>query len=132
MKLFLDDYREPIDCASYMYRRGVDCKIYHEKWEIVRSAGEFTRHILLNGLPDIISFDHDLTDVEELKERLPISDWYDIEQQRELTGLDCAKFLVDYCIDNKKPLPVCVVHSVNPDGAKNIESVLNTYIKIHG
>ena len=125
--LFLDDYRMPIDCASYMYRKGVDCKIYHKEWHIVRSYIQFINWINKNGLPDFISFDHDLADVFELKEELPIEQWFDFDNNREYTGMDCAKWLVNYCLDNNKSLPRFVVHSANPSGMANIEGLLNNF-----
>jgi len=124
-RLFLDDYRVPIDCARYMYRKGVDCRIYHEEWIIVRSYGQFIKWIVDNGLPEIISFDHDLTDVVELKEDLPIEEWFDLENSREYTGMDCARWLMNYCLETNKPLPKYVIHSSNPDGSKNMEELLS-------
>jgi hypothetical protein len=84
--LFLDDCREPIDCSKYMYITGVDCRVYHENWSIVRSYDQFIEWINQNGLPNLISFDHDLGDVKD--------------NDYEYTGMDCAKWLVDYCLDN--------------------------------
>ncbi len=127
--LFLDDYREPIDCAKYMYRKGVDCKIYHEQWNIVRSYGQFVKWITENGLPEFISFDHDLGDVEELKEDLPVEEWFDLENNREYNGMDCAKWLVEYCMDNKLQLPKYAVHSANPAGTENIEGLFLSFLK---
>lgn len=43
--------------------------------------------------------------------------------------MDCAKWLVDYCIDNGQPLPIFYVHSVNPVGADNIRGLLNGFAK---
>ena len=54
------------------------------------------------GVPKEIHFDHDLGNAEEH------------------TGLDCAKLLVKYCIDNNE----------NPAGHDNIMSYLNSYRKI--
>ena len=85
--LFLDDYRMPIDCANYMYRKNVDCRIYHKEWNIVRSYWQFVKWIEENELPDFISFDHDLGDVVELKEELPIEQCFDLENKKEYTGM---------------------------------------------
>ena len=123
-RLFLDDWRFPIKCAEYMYRRGIDCKIYHEEWIIVRSYGEFVEWITANGLPDMISFDHDLADVVELKENLSIEKWFDLENNKEYTGADCAQWLINYCIDNNKSIPEFTVHSDNPGGSDNINGKL--------
>jgi hypothetical protein len=130
--LFLDDARIPIDCATYMYRRGVDCKIYHKDWQIVRSYLQFIKWIEENGLPDFISFDHDLGDAPELRKSLPIEQWFDLENNREYTGMDCAKWLVNYCLDNDKPLPEYAVHSANTAGTKNIDGLFKSFLKMTG
>ena len=43
--------------------------------------------------------------------------------------MDCAKWLVDFCMDNKVELPKFYVHSANPVGADNIRGLLNNFIK---
>lgn len=130
-RLFLDDIRVPIDCASYMHRRGVDCRIYHEEWIIVRSCDEFIKHITENGLPDFISFDHDLADAHYVNSDLEIESWLMPEDQRiyEKTGMDCAKWLVEYCLNNNKELPEFAVHSANPAGTENINGLLKSFNK---
>lgn len=107
--LFLDDIRTPSDCVSYMGDWGIDVNIYQGDWFIVRSYDEFTNWITLNGLPDIISFDHDLGDMNG---------------ENELTGMDCAKWLVNYCIDYNVKLPEFIIHSANPSGRVNIKGLL--------
>jgi len=48
----------------------------------------------------------------------------------EKTGYDCAKWLINYCIDNKKELPATIlIHSMNPAGSLNIKSLFDTYNK---
>ena len=42
----------------------------------------------------------------------------------EKTGFDCAKWLVDWCLENSLKLPDFVVHSANPIGKQNIQSYL--------
>ena len=73
--------------------------------------------ICVGTFKHFISFDHDLADVVELKEELPIEQWFDLENNKEYTGMDCAKWLVNYCLDNNKPLSKYAVHSANPAGA---------------
>lgn len=70
---------------------------------------EFVSFILTNGMPDFISFDHDLG--------------------LGKTGFDCAKWLVEYCLDNQVSLPEFFVHSQNPVGKENIEGLLNNFRK---
>ena len=60
-------------------------------------------------LPTLVCFDHDLGE--------------------EKDGLDCAKLLVNVCMDNNMPLPEFECHSSNPGGRDNIISYLNTYLK---
>ena len=79
-KLFLDDVRQPPDSS----------------WDVVHSFDEFVAHIDQNGVPDVISFDHDIVG--------------------EKTGLDCARYLIE-----RGMLPRSwSVHSANPVGRINI------------
>jgi hypothetical protein len=123
-RLFLDDWRIPRDCATYMWQRRVDCRIYHEEWDIVRSYGQFIKWVETNGVPDLVAFDYDLADVEELKEELPIGEWFDLDKNRVYTGLDCAKFLLSFCNKNGFKFPEYVIHSANPDGSEEIKNLL--------
>jgi hypothetical protein len=122
--LFLDDFRQPVDVFLYTGN-----PIYNkEQWMIVRNYDEFKHYIQQNGLPQIVSFDHDLADEHyEHQEHLD-SDAYDIMQEK--TGYHCAKWLIYYCIDNKKELPATIlIHSMNPAGSLNIQSLFKSYIR---
>jgi hypothetical protein len=110
--LFLDDLRNPADCVNYMHKKGVDTSIYLKSWVVVRSFEEFTNYITLNGLPDLISFDHDLGD---------------IESENEKTGYDCAKWLVNYCLENNNAFPNYLIHSANPIGEQNINGLIDSF-----
>lgn len=127
-KLFLDDERTPNACINYMQHRA-DCRIYVDEssWVIVRNYSQFCNHIIMNGIPDLISFDHDLADAVQLPETETEFD----KIQRERTGLDCAKFLCHYFenkIQNAK-FPECIVHSANPVGAENIRAYIENFKK---
>lgn len=63
MNLYLDDLRST-----------------PENFERVYDYDEFVNFINKNGVPEFISFDHDLGEGK--------------------TGFDCAKFLVEFCLDN--------------------------------
>lgn len=91
-KLYLDDVR-PIP----------------EGYIGVRTYTSFVAYITDNGLPDFISFDHDLG----LQE----------------SGYDCAKWLVEFCLDHNLELPGFEVHSQNPVGKENIRSLLQNFNK---
>lgn len=125
--LFLDDERVPLDCATYMSSFKVDCKIYHQPWEIVRSYSQFKEIIEKRGLPELISFDHDLADNWKLRESLDSKEWFDEKENREYTGMDCAKWLTQYCEEKDILLPKFVVHSANPVGRENIKSYLTNF-----
>jgi len=126
--LFLDDFRIPEDCAKYMsnpefYRKN--------EWVIVRDYDAFVKFIEKNGMPAVISFDHDLADEHYSQDMYAGPDVYNrnYEQFTEKTGLDCAKWLVNLCMDNNMDLPDYIVHSMNPAGAKNIWEYLENYRK---
>jgi hypothetical protein len=129
-KLYLDDYRYPI--LSFDYTNNI---IYNDKdWDIVTNYDEFVNYILKNGLPNLISFDHDLAD----EHYTPAIYWNDYEkskeyqekqQYKEKTGLECAKWLINYCIDNKQKLPNYLCHSQNPVGKDNILGLLDNFNK---
>ncbi len=125
MNLFLDDIREPLECAKYMYLRGVDCTIYHKPWHIVKSYYEFTVWLAYYKLPDIISFDYDLHENFKLRSEYPLHHWFNEETDKPYTGLDCAKYLIDYCKINNFEIPKCVIHSFNVDGTEELKKFLN-------
>ncbi|REC75852.1 hypothetical protein DRF60_15245 [Chryseobacterium elymi] len=113
--LFLDDIRYPIETYHYTKQDIFLRKDRH----IARNYEQFVNRILEKGLPEMISFDHDLADVHYLK---PNSDGY-----AEKTGYDCAKWLIEYCMDNYLDLPKFYCHSMNPVGKKNILSLLENF-----
>ena len=65
MKIFLDDYRIPMDCIKYMHTRiGPMNTIYNDgEWFIVRNYPQFVNAIdRFKGEITHVSFDHDLAD----------------------------------------------------------------------
>jgi hypothetical protein len=126
--LFLDDSRIPIDCCQYMPNPGI---YWDLKWEVCRNYDEFVRKIESEGMPDLISFDHDLADEHYNPDMYDGQEIYNrhYDEFKEKTGLDCARWLVDYCMDNNLGLPPYQVHSMNPAGGKNILSLLQNFEK---
>lgn len=127
MKLFLDDIRHNYDALQML-----GYVIYKEEWSIVRNYQEFTEWITNNGLPQIVSFDHDLADAHYT----PQEYWVDYHKSKEYqdsliyeekTGLDCAKWLIEYCLENNLELPKYLVHSANPVGRDNIFYLLRNF-----
>jgi hypothetical protein len=104
--LWLDDIRDPF---VWSFQYAPDYEQDEVSW--VKNYTEFTEWITKNGLPDMICFDHDLGN------------------RYEKTGHDCAKWLVEYCINNNLNLPKWGIQSANPTGRDNINGLLNNYKK---
>ena len=129
-KLFLDDIRIPKDAIT-LIPTNFNRFYWENDWDIVRSYDEFVQHIETNGVPEFVSFDHDLAD-EHYNDLFSDKNWSKddsnvelaYEEYKEKTGLDCAKFLVEYCADENQSLPEYLVHSANPVGKRNIEGFL--------
>lgn len=98
-KLFIDDERFPPNDGS--------------TWIIVRTLAETVVHVSVFGMPSFISFDHDLG-------------------KDQPTGYDIARKLVNMDLDGVIQFPddfSFYVHSQNPVGKINIESVISSYLK---
>lgn len=115
--LFLDDIRkEP------------------EGWFVVRNYNQFIEWIKVNGLPDVVSFDHDLAD-EHYNDYLSDENFgkkddeikLNYDKYQEKTGYDCAKWLVQYCLENKLDLPIYYIHTCNGVGRINIQKTLENF-----
>ena len=121
--LFLDDIRSP----SWVHWMKLPSRCDGD-WTIVRNFSEFQEHILLIGVPDFISFDHDL-DMEGIQDSSLQSNPTHASPQGEPSGMMCAKWLVEYCLDNHIKCPDFAVHSQNPAGRANIEGLLDGFAK---
>jgi len=129
--LFLDDMRLPYRDCNY-----TNNPIYKDlHWLVVinyeQFVGTIEKYYNLKGiLPNIISFDHDLADVHYGVQDHLDDDYYDLcEVQDEKTGYHCAKWLVNFCMDNDLKLPEYYAHSMNTVGRRNILGYLNNYVK---
>lgn len=103
--IWLDDIRNPRQYVSLFSSFGK----YKVTW--VKSYDEFVSNII-DKLPDVVFFDHDLG--------------------LEKSGYDCAKWLIDYCIENNVKPPKYRIQSANPVGRTNIDSLFNSYYKVFG
>ena len=117
-KLYLDDIRVPTN--TYLNTK-------NEDWVVVRSYDEFVKVITERGLPEYVSFDHDLGQEHYVHGFKGLPPTYD--EYKEKTGMEAAKWLVEYCMDNNKSLPQYLVHSANPIGRDNINSYLESFKK---
>lgn len=115
--LWLDDMRNPFVVNEWIalvhYLKEEYLNIEDEACEIywVKTQTEFENYIKENGLPDLITFDNDLG----------IGNG---------EGYDCAKWLVEYCMDIHKQLPQWYVHSANPVAKENISKLFENFEKI--
>ena len=125
--LFLDDKRVPQDVFNYTGNP----IFLKEDWVIVRSYDEFVKYIEEKGLPEMVTFDHDLADVHYGVQDHVDQDYYDLCEEK--TGYHCALWMINYCLDNELKLPKRVyIHSMNGPGARNINSLFTTYEKVYG
>lgn len=129
--IWLDDLRNPFekDCTDWLDKGSPIEQPYETIW--AKSYEEFTKWILKNGLPAAVLFDHDLgEDVarEKVAKGMPKKK---ARQQNKVakSGMDAAKFLVEYCLDNKLPLPKYNIQSRNPAGKENINGLLLSFNK---
>lgn len=126
--IWIDDERDPY---QMIYYRGDKIERYrtclprdfvkqsqsdHEYDVIwIRDYDQFIDYIYHNidrfdELDTCICFDHDLG--------------------HDMTGMDCAKYLIDYIISTNDIVPYYEVHSNNPAGKENIISYIESYKKI--
>lgn len=108
--LFLDDIRFPEDVR---YDYGPYCNII-----ICRNVDDALWTVQQRGLPNFISFDHDLGDDDPVLEK---------------TGYTFARLLCSYIMSQNLPLPDkfnYYVHSMNPVGARNIQAYMDNFVKI--
>ena len=111
-KLYLDDMR-PVEFARDLYIYCDDDEKFNAPWHQAHNFGEAVALVETLGLPIQIDFDHDLGDGP--------------------TGFDFAKWLVEY--DQEHDVITqdnfnWTVHSVNPEGANNIDALLKSYLKV--
>lgn len=121
--LYLDDERNPKD---------------GKPWVIARTAQEAKDLVTSKGMPSFISFDHDMGYIipEEAQPegkyvKTPIG-WMNPQIKIEETGYDFAKWLVEQDQNGTITFPTdfsFYVHSANPEGAKNIQSLMDRYLK---
>ena len=67
-KLFLDDIRIPKDAIN-LIPTNFNRFYWENDWDIVRNYDEFVLHIEMNGVPEFVSFDHDLGEISYKKEQ---------------------------------------------------------------
>jgi hypothetical protein len=119
--LFLDDIRNPEDVTWVSLPKA--------EWIVVRNYKDFRNAITTKGIPSFVAYDHDLCNqhyqpVKALNQRN-----IDYNKYVEKTGYECCKYLVNECMKRVIKHPDFAVHSMNPVGAKNIISYVESYNK---
>jgi hypothetical protein len=117
--LFLDDERMPKSVTWV----GLPAA----NWVIVRNYEEFCNIINTKGIPIFVTYDHDLGPEAYQEGHTKKFLSFDYSNIQEKTGYDCAKFLIENCLDNNADHPNFAVHSMNPVGVENIASLINSY-----
>ena len=107
--LWLDDERDPT-YGEWLINYAPEYAHDQNSVIWIEDYTDFCEYITIVGIPDMIAFDHDLG-------------------EESLTGYDCAKWLVNYCIDNDLELPKYTVQSANPVGRDNINGIFLSFLK---
>lgn len=103
--IFLDDYRKPNKYVNMNINRVYQAYNAQEFYNLLYKLYRKYNRI------DEVWFDHDLGPVDCG------------------TGYECAKYLVDFCMEHNMPLPEYHIQSANPVGSANIDSYLKSYLK---
>lgn len=106
--IWIDDIRDPFK-ADWLMSYAPEYAYGEGEVVWVKDYNEFIDEVITNGLPDKIAFDHDLGEGN--------------------SGMDCAKWLVSWCMDKHEDLPEWTIQSDNPAGKENINSLLSNYLK---
>lgn len=114
--IWIDDIRDPQEPTWQNWiKKNFGTNDFDITW--VKSYKEFVDFVDKNGLPSNVSFDHDLGNVED--------------PDNEKTGYDCAKYIVDYCMNNDRDIPNYRIQSDNGPGRENIDKYLQNYHKFY-
>lgn len=125
--LFLDDFRHPYD-AFNLWK---DTDFLQLKWIVVRSHDEFvktiTNYFSEGKWPDMISYDHDLSDEHyKIGEKTGYKE-FDYSLITIPTGFQSAQWLIEFCKEKNLDLPSFKVHSQSTAGRRNITKVLEDF-----
>jgi hypothetical protein len=128
-KLFLDNTQTPDVIAQHISNQEVKKYYNTGDWDIVRSYNEFIEYIEKRGLPDFISFGYCYANNSSatLTEEELLNTPY---QKKEKNGVQCANWLIEYCVNKKKNLPKFFVHSTDLIEKKRIEQILSSFNKL--
>lgn len=103
----------------------------YDRWVLCRNFEEWVTYLSYNGVPDLVSFTHDLADEhfqDQAKYELQGIEAIQYNDFVQPTGLQCAQYLCAFCEQNGLPIQAVGVHCPErPMGAHNIRTAVNTY-----
>ncbi len=114
--LFLDDIRKPTDVTIFS-----DKKL---KWKIVKNHKEFIKYVTKHGIPDLVSFDHDLAPEHYAKYNENLK--FETE-----TGFETLVWFCDYIKINNLEIPEVNIHTSNFVAYKNMTEYFNEFNKTY-
>ena len=124
--LFLDDVRVVKDAVIHKLNRKLikESKIPAVDWLIVRSYDDFVKTVKEKGVPNVVSFDNDLSQEQTgYFVRNHEKNDFNVDVYND-NGISCARFLIQYCKEQNKPLPTYYVHSANYHAVDFIENLM--------
>ena len=93
-------------------------------WLIVRSYDDFVKTVKEKGVPNVVSFDNDLSQEQTgYFVRNHEKNDFNVDVYND-NGISCARFLIQYCKEQNKPLPTYYVHSANYHAVDFIENLM--------
>lgn len=107
--LWIDDIRDPFKGVWSVIVKGIINQYGITTILWIKTYEEFVYVVSHNGLPTVICFDNDLG------------------QEKE--GYDCAKWLIEYCLDHKCDAPDFYIQSDNGPAQDNIRNLISNYKK---
>jgi hypothetical protein len=142
--LFLDDLRKPEHAYIYPKRNGAGLiietqslkyvsNVQNDDWIVVRNYDDFVKTIEEKGLPDVVSFDHDLS-TEYVQHYYKVTEKTGIIEYGNLkpdSGYHCAKFICQKCLEKNTPFPRYFIHSANKWGGENIKNYIENFLKLY-
>ncbi len=135
--LFLDDERFPYNTSQDAYTHcdsayDLTNNVLYKNltWFIVRNFEQFVNTIEKLGLPECISFDHDLKDKHYYYYQMYTAYTGTIDYTvLEGTGYECAKWLVNYILNHDLTTPTILIHTQNVVGGENIKKLFENLQK---
>jgi hypothetical protein len=135
--LFLDDTRMPKDAYIHnnnsLVSLNAKSDISDDDWVIVRNYTEFAQTLELLGMPEAVSFDHDLC-YEHIKHYFNTTVSTGVIEYgnlKEKTGMHCAQEFVRKWQELKQNKQLRVfIHSANQYGVVEIGNILSPYFTI--